>query len=796
MSTFREVFAEIYRDSATEGVPATGDHEPDKAAIRAIGPLLDTALAALAATKVDVSKASRALLEADLAWPANSIGLVTADPVPANNDLYVKSGASGAGAWTLTSSLSIAIASRAQPYVDAAATSAASAAASAANSASSIALDYGIVLDPRGAAVWDLRFWKTALFQDAAATVPVTASGQRVGCVRNRLGDTSWDLIQSTDAKRPTFMLDGEIPRIDCAAGEGLASRSNKALSLPCYLLTAARLSSTHVNAVFGFINNTGDKLTIAANSLARAWLNIASPTLGRALAAPTSPNYTIPLETVAVIDSLAVAGSADLMVNGGVQDAVGSPKATTWTAADSLADLSFGVNIASQALGAGVPDAAKATTWFGGLVSFSPPTDRSGLVASFRARMTPEIRAADRVIVIDGDSTGDDISSADNQITEEVFFRWARDELPAVYPNATIYYRNWARVGDLYTGWRKLATGAGTERVFISNASVSGSQPSYHMAERFERAIAVHPHIDEVIWNHGHNMPVSLPDPNGYQRFGEWADAMDQMRRAYPTAAHLAIRTHPNGLIGNETILPVVTALDLLLSLYNDVAVADIYTHFDSAGRPADWYLSDKVHPSVPDGVTQQLSVFAPAYAAWARPTLIAPPLMGRGANGLANGRFDDFSGAVPDGWTKSGPGTCDRSVKQVDTEVGDNYSVRLAQTTGSTYLEQVVNAVPYRGQTVIFGVRQFISPGAPSISAGRLQAFSDGTGAVSSSSWVYDTSGKPTGGWRWVYHVLPVPADATQITLRAYAAASGEAEVFYGRATMVAGLQPKDER
>lgn len=47
--------------------------------------------------------ATKAALLADLAHPAGTVGLVTNDPTPANNGSYLKSGASGAGAWAQSS---------------------------------------------------------------------------------------------------------------------------------------------------------------------------------------------------------------------------------------------------------------------------------------------------------------------------------------------------------------------------------------------------------------------------------------------------------------------------------------------------------------------------------------------------------------------------------------------------------------------------------------------------------------------------------------------------------------------
>jgi len=54
---------------------------------------------------IDVAYATRAELELDLAYDAPAIGWVYGDSTDANNDLYTKSGASGAGSWTLTTAL-------------------------------------------------------------------------------------------------------------------------------------------------------------------------------------------------------------------------------------------------------------------------------------------------------------------------------------------------------------------------------------------------------------------------------------------------------------------------------------------------------------------------------------------------------------------------------------------------------------------------------------------------------------------------------------------------------------------
>lgn len=87
----------IWRDNVTEGVPASGIHKPAKNAIRDWGARVE---AGLSASGSGVGwKDTKAILDADLAHDADTIYWVGADTTPANNGIYVKSGASGSGSW-------------------------------------------------------------------------------------------------------------------------------------------------------------------------------------------------------------------------------------------------------------------------------------------------------------------------------------------------------------------------------------------------------------------------------------------------------------------------------------------------------------------------------------------------------------------------------------------------------------------------------------------------------------------------------------------------------------------------
>lgn len=134
MGNIASQFATAFRDFATDGVASSGPHEVVKEEVRAIGPIIEAAIgnAGLGAL-VDVVKATRSDLNADLAHPADTVALVYADATDANNDLYIKVGASGSGSWTLTTILHDIVEALAAPQITLAAAEADRAEAAAEN---------------------------------------------------------------------------------------------------------------------------------------------------------------------------------------------------------------------------------------------------------------------------------------------------------------------------------------------------------------------------------------------------------------------------------------------------------------------------------------------------------------------------------------------------------------------------------------------------------------------------------------------------------------------------------------
>lgn len=96
--------AQIWRNWTTDGVPSSGEHDPDKIDIRAWGAWVEGLITAFTSNG-GLIYSSKALLDADLAHAANSMAWVIGDATTANNGVYGKVGGSGTGSWTRRSDL-------------------------------------------------------------------------------------------------------------------------------------------------------------------------------------------------------------------------------------------------------------------------------------------------------------------------------------------------------------------------------------------------------------------------------------------------------------------------------------------------------------------------------------------------------------------------------------------------------------------------------------------------------------------------------------------------------------------
>lgn len=91
------IAADVWRRYQVDNVPGSGINQPDKTEIRKWGTFLESLLNGSSAGLAYLNLSS---LNADLLHAANTSAIVYGDAAAANNGLYVKGGASGAGSWS------------------------------------------------------------------------------------------------------------------------------------------------------------------------------------------------------------------------------------------------------------------------------------------------------------------------------------------------------------------------------------------------------------------------------------------------------------------------------------------------------------------------------------------------------------------------------------------------------------------------------------------------------------------------------------------------------------------------
>ncbi len=670
----------------------------------------------------------------------------------------------------------------AEGFSDDAAASAAASAASAALLPRVVAASYGVVRGSE-AAIWDLSHWREILFQDSACTTPVTADGDLVGGVKDVLGDTNWDLIQADNSKRPTFEIKDGIPQIVCANGKGLYSRGNHTLTFPALVLAGLAFTDATQNGYCGFVKNTGDALYITTGTFSNA-----AAYDGRGGTYATTALHTAPLGTPNAIH-IAASGSVLDVRQGRMVPATGgsadSDIASAYDDSDSVATMTFGVNCGAQSGGIGVPNASDSCVWFGGCVLMGGDYDRYALADYFEAQMRPEIRSTDSVYLYDGDSTGDGALTSTGTFDGEVFETWIDEVDTADNPTDTIYRCNFNSGGQRHTGFKLIQEGSSGVRRFHVNNSIAGSEPSYSLAAR---EALMFPdwldHIDVRITHHGHNF-TDVGDSRGL-----FIESENRYRITWPTAAPIIIKQH--AALSNNSISVPNAAIDAVDTLYGDIHIIDIYSHWQTAGKPAGWY-ADGLHPTALGVSAGDRPPFDAGMAAFTAPAVVGPALLGyTDAPINTNGRLE-WSGATLTGWTHVGSGSASRSTRRIDTAIDALDSLKLTQTSGQgiTYRSQTGSAVAYRGQTLALLVRSYSEEAESSPGINAIRFSTDGTGAPTITN---GHSRRAVGAWRDRIILLDVPADANTWEIRLYASNGAEdATCYYSQVSLVAGTIPK---
>lgn len=242
MASIAALFAQVYRDFKMEGVMSSGLHEPLKSEIREIGAAIEASLSRVQlGGMIGVYKDTRANLNADLAFAADTLALVYADATEANNDIYIKVGASGAGSWTLTTIMhdviAGAIASEVSSQIDPK-VAAAAASALVAERAAEIALNYGphdfVYLLPGNPGLSGKTFAVVNGEGRLVSALPVSKADDLASLLRLSQsfflsGDIAFGVVDATGKRLPFSVANSGLTRLQNEPGRALAYVSGSA---------------------------------------------------------------------------------------------------------------------------------------------------------------------------------------------------------------------------------------------------------------------------------------------------------------------------------------------------------------------------------------------------------------------------------------------------------------------------------------------------------------------------------------------------------------------------------------
>lgn len=122
----------------------------------------------------------------------------------------------------------------------------------------------------------------STMFQDAAATIPVTAIGQTVGCIKCKRGDKAW--VQATASKQPLLQHDPETNQ-NYLLFDGIDDEYNYVgySNSPSYIENVTYLSAVkmvkHTSNLYSYINSHHPQFNYRYQSLRYLWgIGAASP--------------------------------------------------------------------------------------------------------------------------------------------------------------------------------------------------------------------------------------------------------------------------------------------------------------------------------------------------------------------------------------------------------------------------------------------------------------------------------------------------------------------------------------
>ena len=635
------------------------------------------------------------------------------------------------------------------------------------------------------AACWDATDL-LALYKDAAGTEPCTAVDDEVRRIEDLSGSGNHLTILS-DAS-PGILRRTQWGRwyVHVPSGSGFRTASDKALGGDTYLCIATALHQAAANTIFGLMSTTNRHVAMRGASVQNRIYGWATDSLG--IADPGSAYEGAPLAAPLVADALLSDGFYDLRINTGFRDTAANPHVSSFVG-DGITNAVFGVNMASNSAAS-----AMKQDFFGGLVlRRDPGIDRDKIVEFFRQKTDRPAQVDDNVLLVIGDSTGDGRPGSVNGPIE-----WPHllaERIAASDPTAYVEIRLYSEAWFTYGPTVVIQQGSGGPSWTIYNGSVSGRTPQFITGQHFRTLVENVPPPAVVIWNHGHN--ISATSGATVSSFkGRFMGAMEQVRMRWPGAMHWAILQNP--WMTSTSMGPVVAELAALAAIYGDMPTADVHQAYLDYDPPKDPSLYrdgiDNVHPSAFAMTDIWMPLIGAMFDAnWPRSAGRPAFVASKSVNLLKNGDFSQWDSDLPNGWTKTGDGTVALNAARRDAD--SLYSALITNGSTATSLQQSLDATPYQGATMTLAVRQFIETGAADQTAGQIRLSANGTGTPAVSNFAGLTN-QGTGGWRWMIASLPVPANATVVTVDLFAAGVSGADKgssSYGSCVLVSGDRPR---
>lgn len=642
-------------------------------------------------------------------------------------------------------------------------------------------------------------------FSDTGMTIPATVGGQ-VLRIKNPVGISALNMepISTAGTLETAF---GKY-YIKCDNGEGYRSVGTFNQIVPVYQAVAASINhDVDGRYIFGTTKNTNTRIIIASATNSRfsgdTQGNSTDPV--RAWVQSFSSDYSVPEPGPVTVMShwLDATGYNNVSFEDATVVTSETRKATAWVSGDTITGMRLFVN--------GGPSVANANSsceiwgWF--FMHNGLPQRPDKVTEWLKQRSRPEMSSYTRTEMIVSDSTGDGTDTVAGDYGREFVQDLAADYFPTKFNDSGVVLQDFNANGDVFRGPIRSGLVQKLKRVLLLGAARAGSGPDYFIGKRHTGLIDDVKRMDRIGTNHGHNLVVTdtviSSHPKRYlYRLGHIITTQEFYRAAFPTAQHWMVRPYPANFAGDVRIDSYVDSVDFAKNrYYPDMALADFYTTFKAefdakfaASLVSDWTIGDRIHPSVPTGVNQMVSIVEATLDAMPTTQRITPPILATRAGVqktealLPNCDFSEWSGGLPVGWTTWGDG--------VVTQEGGMVKVTSAGNGG---IKCTIPATSLRNQTVTLNLVAEIAESA-NLASGGVVFLTDGTGTrIGDGRW-FNSPYKCWDSLRGFIHFFPVDNTyPTTLTVRIAAAsnfggATGSGTIRIARAVLVAGDEPRD--